>query len=598
MKLLVLLFLLFLNNYVALAIPQLVTINNTAPRLDNTGIILDGHDLSIRRVPKGDYVMYTNSYGLCTAALPLGCDQTPDKCGFRDDHNVSIYTSPDLTSGSWNFKGFAYLWTDRPAGVLYRPDAIYNAATGLWVLWINLNYVYYTSTSISPFGPFIDHRKSNLTLSCGGSGGDFHIFEVNNTEAYIIFSASVNHIAKLTSDYRDWMPNTNLYDFDEPFSEAPAVLYRKGLYYALFGHCCCFCLQGSGLFVYTASLPLGPWTRQSSPTNFDVACQAPVPPEPVNPFCAYQSQEGDFNVTLICTEGIIDSLSIALYGLQSGSCPRYNSSSTCNDTGFSTYAQDTCVGKQSCVLSTSTRPDPCLGIVKSISIVAHCSHSPGGYSPDAPVIPPLPPSNPFCATKSVEGDFNLTLQCINGMIDSIPIAFYGLQTGKCPIFNSSSTCNDVGFADYVQEACVGKQNCTISTSTRSDPCLGTVKSISIVAHCSLSPGGFSPDGNGGGNNGGAMPTPGQGCLYDTINDQSVSVTQSQQSAIVTVEDGNGDQTYLYFGDRWGQSPDGIKGHEPQFVYPITFNADGSIPHFLWKDQVSFMIDVGAISISN
>ena len=37
---------------------------------------------------------------------------------------------------------------------------------------------------------------------------------------------------------------------------------RKGVYYAVFGHCCCFCMQGSGLFVYTASHPLGPWSRQ------------------------------------------------------------------------------------------------------------------------------------------------------------------------------------------------------------------------------------------------------------------------------------------------------------------------------------------------
>ena len=467
----------------ASAAPRLVTIDNTAPRLDSAGAILDGHDLSVRRLPGGNYVMYTNSYGLCTAALPLGCDQTPDHCGFRSDHNVTIYTSPDLSSGSWEFRGLAYDWKARPAGVLYRPDAIFNAATGLWVLWVNTNYVYYTATSVSPFGPFADHRQSNLTLSIAAhQGGDFHIFEDergSSPVAYVIFSASVNHIAQLTADYRDWSPGMQLFDFDEDFSEAPAVLYRQtnGLFYALFGHCCCFCFQGSGLFVYTASEPLGPWTRQASPAGFDAACEAPPPP------------------------------------------------------------------------------------------VA---------------------ANPFCAATAAAGEFTVALECVNGVIDALPTALYGLQTGSCPSFEASPACNDAGFAAYASALCVGKQNCTLDTSARPDPCVGTVKGIAAVAHCSEAPGGFSPSGSGGGS--GAQPTPGQGCLYETQGGASYAVTRSQQSAIVTVPDGRGASTFLYYGDRWGQSPDGIKGHEPQYVFPILFDSDGSIPHFTWNDSVSFWID--------
>ena len=476
------------------AAPRLVTINNTAPRLDSSGAILDGHDLAVRRLPNGKYVMYTNSYGLCKAPLPQGCSQTPDHCGFREDHNVSIYTSSDLSSGSWEFVGLAYEWTARPKGVLYRPDAIFNQRTGLWVLWVNTNYVYFTATAGSPFGPFADHRQSNLTqLVAGNQGGDFHLF-LNEAsagpgdapEAYIIFSASVNHIARLTEDYRDAAPLLPLYSFDEAWSEAPAVFYRpqNGLFYALFGHCCCFCLQGSGLFVYTAPAPLGPWVRQSSPSGFDVSCEAPPPPPPANPFCAARTQVlGDFNVTLECASGVIDAVPTALYGLQTGSCPAYAASPSCNDTGFADFARAACVGQRRCVLSTSQRPDPCLGVEKGVSLVAHCSQAPGGFSPDA------------------------------------------------------------------------------------------------------------PPGGGGGGGGGQQPSPGQGCLADPVNGATYAVTRSQQSAIVTVPDGSGGSTYLYFGDRWGQSPDGIKGHEPQYVYPISFNADGTIPHFLWSDAVSFPIDV-------
>ena len=246
------------------------------------------------------------------------------------------------------------------------------------------------------------------------------------------------------------------------------------------------------------------------------------------------------------------------------------------------------------MLSTASRPDNCVGTIKSIAAVAHCSLSPGGYSPDAPVAPPPPPANPFCGTKQVEGDFNVSFSCVNGVIDDLPVALYGLQTGDCPSFAASPACDDAGFAAFAKSVCIGKQNCTISTASRPDPCLGTVKSMAVVAHCSLPPGGVSPDGGGGGGGGGgAQPTPGQGCLYDTIDGASVSVTRSQQSAIVTVPDGNGGSTYLYFGDRWGQSPDGIKGHEPQYVYPIAFNSDGTIPHFEWRDSVSFSIDVAS-----
>jgi hypothetical protein len=34
-----------------------------------------------------------------------------------------------------------------------------------------------------------------------------------------------------------------------PFAQAPAFFKRKGLYYALFGNCCCFCGHGSGIQV-------------------------------------------------------------------------------------------------------------------------------------------------------------------------------------------------------------------------------------------------------------------------------------------------------------------------------------------------------------
>ena len=52
--------------------------------------------------------------------------------------------------------------------------------------------------------------------------------------------------------------------FTTPFVEAPAMFKRKGTYYALFGKCCAFCAQGSGIGVWSAAHPLGPWTSHAN----------------------------------------------------------------------------------------------------------------------------------------------------------------------------------------------------------------------------------------------------------------------------------------------------------------------------------------------
>ena len=328
--------------------------------------------------------------------------------------------------------------------------------------------------------------------------------------------------------------------------------------------------------------------------------------------------------------------SVALYGTVAGACPAYAPSATCNDVGFAAYAQAACVGRPNCTLSSGARPDPCVGTVKAIAAVANCSLPPGGFSPDGYVPPPTPPapSSPFCGYKAEAGTSTLTLECVDGgVIDSLPVALYGLQTGTCPAYEPSPLCDNPGFRTYALAACVGRPSCTLSSVNMSDPCVDVVKAIAAVATCSLPPGGYSPDGPDGpgpghvavarvrvtstkapetrvqataaaavaagvtlvtaddGSSIGAVPTPGQGCLYTSPT--LFAVTRSQQSAVVVVPDGLGGSTYLFHGDRWGQSPDGLKGHEPLYVYPLAFAPDGSIPHITWNDTVAFDIDVGA-----
>ena len=138
-----------------------VVLDNTAPRLTTAGIILDGHDGRIQKFsPGGPYYYHALSYGLCHEPNQLGCDMTADKCGFKLDHNVSVFTSPDLSSGSWTYVSSAISMAKRPAGTVFRPDVAYNANTGLYVMWWNWvatngSYMgYATSTSPTPEGPF------------------------------------------------------------------------------------------------------------------------------------------------------------------------------------------------------------------------------------------------------------------------------------------------------------------------------------------------------------------------------------------------------------------------------------------------------------
>jgi hypothetical protein len=58
--------------------------------------------------------------------------------------------------------------------------------------------------------------------------------------------------------------NTSSGVFGNTFVEAPVLFKRKGTYYALFDNCCCFCGHGSGIGVYTAAHPLGPYTYHNN----------------------------------------------------------------------------------------------------------------------------------------------------------------------------------------------------------------------------------------------------------------------------------------------------------------------------------------------
>ena len=99
------------------------------------------------------------------------------KCGFQMDHNISIWSSSNLTSGSWSYVGNAINVADRPADVVFRPHLVYNPNTRLYVLFWNYmrwgqQSLYAVAVCETPNGPF---RLVNPALNVsrdGGGGGN------------------------------------------------------------------------------------------------------------------------------------------------------------------------------------------------------------------------------------------------------------------------------------------------------------------------------------------------------------------------------------------------------------------------------------------
>ena len=167
-----------------------VTLDNTRPRRTVDGVLMDAHDGNVMQwTPGGLYYLYAMGYGNCTEKdgwiPPFQCPgiyKPFGACGFRTDHALNVYSSPDLVN--WTFAGDALSLESRPTGIYFRPKVVYNERTGEYVLWINLLYqssveqtpldaypnaTYLVATSASPTGPFAVVNAS-VFLQASGAG--------------------------------------------------------------------------------------------------------------------------------------------------------------------------------------------------------------------------------------------------------------------------------------------------------------------------------------------------------------------------------------------------------------------------------------------
>ena len=177
-------------------------------------------------------------------------------------------------------EGRGDLLKDPPAGVYYRPYVAYNAKTRKYVLWYNWyatlwNGQFGVAVSDTPQGPFVIHNP-NVPVS-QPHPGDLGLFVDADGTGYVIYtSIAKSHgisIERLTDDYlASTRENSGILGTG---CEAPVLLKRQGAYYALFDNCCCFCPGGTGVRVYTAAKPLGPFTMKGPNVNRD-AKGAPI----------------------------------------------------------------------------------------------------------------------------------------------------------------------------------------------------------------------------------------------------------------------------------------------------------------------------------
>lgn len=266
-----------------------VTLDNTRPRRTVDGVLMDIHDGNVMQWRAGGlYYWYGMGYGNCTEIdgwiPPYQCPgiyKPFGACGFRTDHAVNVYSSPDLVN--WTFAGNVLPLDQRPTGIYFRPKVVYNERTGEYVLWINLLYqssvkqtplaaypnaTYLVAAATSPTGPFAVVNPSAFLQASGA--GDLAIM-VDGANAYVAYDAWSNghrvKVEQLDVRYYDALSQPATPTLSPASREAPILFKRRGWYYLLYGHTCCFCKGGAGARVMVSRHPLANWTDTEHDIN-------------------------------------------------------------------------------------------------------------------------------------------------------------------------------------------------------------------------------------------------------------------------------------------------------------------------------------------
>ncbi len=235
-------------------------------RFDKAAAAIDAHDGEIAFF-KGVYYLYGTSYD---CGYEWG-NKASLFCGFKS------YSSDDLVN--WTDCGFLFdakteIWQTRCNGATYgcyRPHVIYNVASQMYVLWINVydNQVgYRVFTSKTPVGPFTETNNPKLAVNseapvAGLNNGDHDTFVDDDGTAYLAYTdwrtQGTIVIEKLSSDYLTGTGEC-VKAVTPGKTEAPSLFKRNGIYYVIYSDPNCGYCSGTGTSYRRASSPLGPWS--------------------------------------------------------------------------------------------------------------------------------------------------------------------------------------------------------------------------------------------------------------------------------------------------------------------------------------------------
>ena len=171
-----------------------VSISNLEPRLDTEGRVVDAHSGNIVGPLNGTYYLYGEWYGVGNFVVT----------GNKALPRLAVYSSPNLTSGSWTFEGLLHnntspsweespAWPWQPDGTFYSPSAVWSEArqkvvifftasqgeccTGLWGVAQSDDAVHFELVTM----------QATASLNCSLDGSS--LFIDDNGTGYVAYTA-------------------------------------------------------------------------------------------------------------------------------------------------------------------------------------------------------------------------------------------------------------------------------------------------------------------------------------------------------------------------------------------------------------------------
>jgi len=293
-----------------------VTIDNTSPRIDTAGNIVNAHDGNLLRLDDGKFWMFGTRYPDCVltgefAQPHCGWGMRPnppnstDCWGMWADNDFAAYSSTNLVD--WQLENPSILPShQRPRGTYFRPKVLHapqNEIHERYVLWgnyVNMSLggtsgFYFSAVSERPQGPYTIKHWNISMGSNWAQNGDFAVFvdrqegtrqegKKSDDQAYIAYHGygcpfmpdvpgtpcrgpdGYHAVDLLSDDYTQSTRKTSGL-FDIRGSEAPVMFKRNGTYFVITATGCGFCPDGSDARPWTATTPLGPYTDSGRDLN-------------------------------------------------------------------------------------------------------------------------------------------------------------------------------------------------------------------------------------------------------------------------------------------------------------------------------------------